>query len=247
MPTEVLQSPGLAHDRTQHLVFPGGGIFFWWQAGVIRALQQHYDLTHQNFTMSGASAGSISCVMAACNVNMDHAMDAAVRLAHEAGVFTRARGLVGVWGKLIERWMHEILPPHCHTICSGKVNISVTTINAAFVPLHRRVINTFVSKQDVIDACLTSAHIPYVLDGCFSRTYRGETCVDGSFLFFLHGIPWCTAELFHGKDKALLLYHRKDAELVKHHWGILQAIDETSLYRMFALGHAYGTHCQCRL
>ncbi|KAJ1466798.1 hypothetical protein T484DRAFT_1549519, partial [Baffinella frigidus] len=218
----------------------GGGIFFWWQAGVVRALQQHYDLQGPHFTMSGASAGSISCVMAACNVDMDHAMDAAMRLAHEAGLFTRTCGLMGIWGDLIEKWMHEMLPADCHVICSGKVNISVTAISASFTPLHRRIINTFVSKQDVIDACLTSAHIPYALDGFFSRKYRGEMCVDGSFLFFLHGIPWCVSELFDGEDNALLLHHCKDSELLKHHWGVLQAIDQTSLKQMFSLGYAYG-------
>jgi hypothetical protein len=95
---------------------------------VVKALQQRCDLNHEDIDLSGASAGSIACVMAACNVrvpgppprrssrraaaaaltgartacaaqvDMDHAMGVAMRLAEEAEVFTRSGGLAGVWG-----------------------------------------------------------------------------------------------------------------------------------------------------
>jgi hypothetical protein len=38
------------------LVFPGGGIFFWWQAGAITSLSKRIDLS--TVPCSGASAGS---------------------------------------------------------------------------------------------------------------------------------------------------------------------------------------------
>jgi len=82
----------------QLLIFPGGGIYFWWQAGVVKALQQRYDLKKYNLSISGASSGSISCVMAMCNINMDYALNLALRMGDEAGVFTRSEGLSGIWG-----------------------------------------------------------------------------------------------------------------------------------------------------
>ncbi|KAJ1464907.1 acyl transferase/acyl hydrolase/lysophospholipase, partial [Baffinella frigidus] len=167
---------------TQNLIFPGAGVCVWWHAGVIQALKERFDLKNGKFKMYGASAGSISCVMAACNVDMDEALEAAFHLPSKSCALTH--------GRLIELWLHKILPYDCHIICSGKVNISITTITVSFMPLHRKVINTFSSKQDLIDACLTSSHIPFFLDGNFSRTFRGDTCVDGSFLFFLHNTPW---------------------------------------------------------
>jgi len=224
----------------QHLIFPGGGIFFWWQAGLVKALQQRYDLQRGDLSMSGASAGSITCVMAACNVDMDAAMNAALRLADEAGVFTRSGGLAGVWGKLIERWLHEMLPDDCHTTCSGKVGISVTALALAFNPIQRKVINTFSSKEDLIDACLTSVHIPYFLDGNFSRTYRGEACVDGSLLFCLLNTPWRASEEFGEKQSAWLLHHAKDEKLMQRKWGFLETLDKDSLVEMFSMGHDHG-------
>jgi hypothetical protein len=219
-------------NGTQHLIFPGGGTYFWWQAGTIQALKERFDLKHGKFSMYGASAGSVSSVIAACNVSMDHVMQASFNLPDKSSVFTH--------GHLIEMWLHAIFPDDCHIICSGKVNISITTITASFIPLHRKVVNTFESKQDLIDACLTSCHIPFFLDGNFSRTFRGDACVDGSFLFFLHNTPWPKSELLDGKQRALLLYHRNDRELMKHHWGVLQVLDKKSLLLMFNMGRDYG-------
>jgi hypothetical protein len=236
-PTPLLP---MTKSKPHHIIFPGGGIYFFWQAGNVKAMQETYDLKNGNFTMSGASAGSISSVLAACNVNMDNAMKVALRLSDQANIFTN--GLSRIWGKLIEKWLQEILPENSHIICSGKVNISITTITASFHPLHRKVVNMFSSKQDVIDACLTSVHIPYFIDGNFFRTYRGDRCVDGSFLFFLHNTPWCESEQFDGNQRALMLYHRRDTELMKHHWGVLQTIDRNSLVEMFNLGYNYGIH-----
>jgi hypothetical protein len=233
--------PLLCDTKVQHIIFPGGGIFFWWQAGVVKALQEKYDLSKRDIIMSGASAGSISCVLAACNVDMDKAMSSALRISDTAGIFTRRRGLAGIWGGLIEGWLHELLPDDCHVICSDRVNISVTTITPSLLPLHRRVISTFSSKKDVIDACLASVHVPFFIDGHFSRTYRGETCVDGSFLFFLHNIPWSLEEQFDGIHRALMVYHRDDKRLMKRKWGIFQTIDKKSLIEMFHMGYAYGS------
>lgn len=224
----------------KQIIFPGGGIFFWWQAGVVRALQQRYDLQNPNLTMSGASAGSIACVMAACNVEMDVAINAALCLATEGGVFSRTGGLVGVWGGLIERWLHEMLPNDCHISCSGKVSISVTVLSCAFVPFHREVVNTFSSKQDLIDACLASVHVPFFLDGKFSHRYQGDTCLDGSLLFVARNTPWHISEKFGENQSALILDYRNDPNLMKRRWGFFETIHKDSLMEMFSMGHEYG-------
>jgi hypothetical protein len=220
----------LTANQPQHIFFPGGGVNFWWQAGTILALSETCDLKNGNFQMYGASAGSISSVLAACGVDLKFAMR--IALSPSKGHTHADR---------IERWLQEILPENCHRLCSNKVNISVTTIHLSYLPLHRKVINVFSSKKDVIDCCLTSCHIPYLLDGNFSRVFRGEHCVDGSFLFFLHCTPWDRTELeLNGKQKTLLLYHRNDKELLKHHWSIFHVLDAPSTVAMFNLGYEYG-------
>lgn len=55
--------PALA-TAPPRLVFPGGGIFFWWQAGVVRQLQKRFVV--DQICCSGASAGALSATLAAC-------------------------------------------------------------------------------------------------------------------------------------------------------------------------------------
>ena len=81
------------------IVFPGGGIYFWWQAGAVKALQQSIEM--DEYCYVGASAGSISAVFAACNVDMDEAFNSAARLADENGLWDRREGFAGIWGPLI--------------------------------------------------------------------------------------------------------------------------------------------------
>lgn len=49
-----------------------------WQAGVISALQERYDLSSVDFV--GASAGSLAATLAACEADMDLAMTLALEL-----------------------------------------------------------------------------------------------------------------------------------------------------------------------
>jgi len=217
---------------TQHLIFPGGGVFFWWQAGTIQALKEAMDLKNGDFCMSGASAGSISSVMAACGTDLHAAMRAALHLPKKSKVYSHAF--------LIEKWLHEILPANCHELCSGKVFISITTIHLSFVPLHRKSVSRFSSKQDLIDACLTSSFIPFVLDGHISRKFHGESCVDGSFLFFLKNVPWDKAELLDDHPRIMMMDHHKDAILMKKHFNILSVLTEESTQEMFDMGYNYG-------
>lgn len=96
-------------SSSAHFIFPGGGIFFYWQAGVVSYLrEQGYDLG--GITLAGASAGALTATLTAADVDFYDATQLALDLAEEAGVWDRRGGLQGVWGSLIERWLDEILP-----------------------------------------------------------------------------------------------------------------------------------------
>ena len=56
MRPDVLATPGLA--------YPGGGIFFWWQAGAVAALNRSYRLAE--VPCVGASAGALAATLGAC-------------------------------------------------------------------------------------------------------------------------------------------------------------------------------------
>ena len=63
-------------------------------AGVVKYLQQRYDLT--TWQMRGASAGALVATLAACNVDTEMALTVAHRLAVDNGMFARPLGLAGV-------------------------------------------------------------------------------------------------------------------------------------------------------
>lgn len=68
-----------------------------------------------------------------------------------------------MWGPLIKRWLHELLPDDAATVCSGRVGFFSL---AVWPPLPRRVfVSEFDSKEDLIEAAMASVHIPYFLDG----------------------------------------------------------------------------------
>jgi hypothetical protein len=82
-----------------------------------------------------------------------------------------------VWGRLVEEWLHALLPANAADVCRGSVRIVVTQL-----PSCRQVgIDDFADKADLIDVALASAHVPLALDGRLSRVCRGVHCVDGSF------------------------------------------------------------------
>ncbi|CAM9782980.1 unnamed protein product [Ectocarpus sp. 6 AP-2014] len=159
------------------LSFPGGGIFFWWQAGVISALQERYNLSSLDFV--GASAGSLAATLAACDADMDLAMKLALDLCDTNEIWTRPLGLAGVWGAMVEDWLDELLPYDADVICRDRVHLLVIGIWPR--PFRRRAVSDFTSKSDLIKACMASVHIPWFMDKHFSARHRGGRFVDGSF------------------------------------------------------------------
>jgi hypothetical protein len=154
-----------AHDSPQPpaLVFPGDGIFFWWQAGVVSALQKRYNLG--DLQMAGASAGSLSAVSAACNLNMHDGLELALRLSEEAGAWDKGTfGLYGIWGDIVREWLDTMLPENAHVTCSGSTHLAVKTVSLRMPPVTTRLVSEFESRTDLIDCTMASLHIPWFMD-----------------------------------------------------------------------------------
>ncbi|EWM20908.1 Acyl transferase/acyl hydrolase/lysophospholipase [Nannochloropsis gaditana] len=162
--------------------FPGGGKFFYWQSGVATFLNQHFDL--RSAKLVGASAGSLTATLMACHVDAHHATETAVRILHRYKVYERAMGLVGVWGAVVRDWLWEVLPDNAAELCAGRVHISVLCL-----PYRRCHVTDFASKEDLIETCLASAHLPLVMDGKPFRLWRGWPCMDGSILAGRRDLP----------------------------------------------------------
>lgn len=196
-------------SKAPGLVYPGGGIFFWHQAGSVKALARRLDLA--NTPCVGASAGALAATLAVNNADMDIALESALRLSHEAGVFDRGPwGLAGIWGPIIEQWLDELLPLDAAARCSGTTRIMVNEVDLSLPPrLRCTSVTEYVDRPELIAgappaapsvaarrnsystptlivcarlaANLASVHVPLFIDGRWTAPFRGLRCVDGSF------------------------------------------------------------------
>ena len=160
-----------------HLVFPGGGIFFYWQAGAVTYLREAgYDLNQ--CSMSGASAGALTATLTTNDVCFTDATNLALSLAEEAGVWDRSGGLQGVWGPMIEQWLDELLPDDAHITSSERLALLVTPVPS----FGKTRVTQFQDKRDLIRANMASVHLPWFLDGNLTTEFRNKAHIDGSFL-----------------------------------------------------------------
>ena len=90
---------GEREERRPVIALPGGGIYFYWNAGVLQYLGERYDL--EGCELLGASAGALAVVLVACGIDFKGATKVAFRLAEENGLYDRRLALVGIWGRLV--------------------------------------------------------------------------------------------------------------------------------------------------
>lgn len=174
--TKALSS-STSQQRPQ-LIFPGGGIFFYWQAGVVTYLRERYDLSETG--MTGASAGALTATLAATDVDFWEATDLALDLSRQAGVWDRPAGLQGVWGSIIEEWIDLLLPGDAvERAAAHNLTLLLSPVPGIFSKTR---IDSFVDRRDLIDCNRASVHIPWFLDGGLTYQFREQEVIDGSFL-----------------------------------------------------------------
>lgn len=114
------------NDQKTHIIFPGGGIFFYWQAGVMTYLREkNYNILNDDnrITFTGASAGALCATLTTANVDFERATELALSKAGDAGIWDRPLGLAGVWGEIIYDWLDELLPENSVELTQDKVSI----------------------------------------------------------------------------------------------------------------------------
>jgi hypothetical protein len=149
-------------------------------------LAGRFDLTR--VPMGGASGGALCAALARCGVPAEAITESAYALSLAHRIWERPLGLVGVWGRIIEAWLEELLPADAAGRCAGGLGVVVCTL-----PSCRQVwIDDFADKPDLINCVMASAHVPMLLDLRLARPCRGAPCVDGSLPdFFLRGGANC--------------------------------------------------------
>ena len=215
------------------IAFPGGGLYFYWQAGVICFLRENgYDLSSTTFC--GASAGALVATLTATEVDFYRTTQLALDLSEKMGVWDRSQGLQGVWGQTIEDWLEELLPEDA----VEKAQRHDLTLLVTRIPsFQKERVHEFVDRDDLIRCNRASVHIPWFLDGKLTIDYRGKTCIDGSFMvdkrLFLprqqSSIP--TIWLDHKMDPAFQKTTLLDA---------VNLVEPTAIWTLLEQGKAFG-------
>ncbi|KAK9806776.1 hypothetical protein WJX72_002404 [[Myrmecia] bisecta] len=209
----------------------GGGIFFFWQLGVIKYLEEQFDLDKVH--MVGASAGALIATLAACNIDPENAIQTAYHIAIESKLFERKLGLLGVWGDLVRQWLDELLPENAAEICRDRLRIIVTDV------AERRQVyaSDYASKADLIEAAMASVHVPVFLDFKPVASFRGRWCIDGSFADF---ITFSNGDLLQCDGRAFILDYSKDEELQFSRLDFLKLREYEEVLGLIDTGYAYA-------
>ncbi|KAK9841996.1 hypothetical protein WJX81_003246 [Elliptochloris bilobata] len=157
--------------------FSAGGLLFPYYIGVVGKLTSLRIMTPDT-PVAGASAGSL---IAACH----HAGLTEQQVTEACWVLCdncRRNGTRGRLGRVLERFLHDLLPEDVHERCSDRTFVAVTQL----WPRPRgKLISSFESKEDLIACLLTSCHIPWWFDGGIARTFRGSMHYDGGLTNFI--------------------------------------------------------------
>ena len=190
-------------DTRKWIVFPGAGKFFYWQMGIAHYLNTHTHSKHKDdMLLMGESSGALTITLMACEIDPKYATEVALYHLGEA------KSVIGIWGPIVRKWLEDILPEDAAARCTDRVHIAITTWNhGCFLP-ERIIVSKFHDKQDLIDACLASIHIPYLIDGRMFYRFRGMWSIDGaiwatSYSLGYHPSSPCTIVFDYKRDPKL--------------------------------------------
>ena len=149
----LLQSPSNLSNDAPLIIFPGGGVFFYWQAGVVSYLKQNgYDLSECRF--AGASAGALTATLVSADADFYTATDLALEMSAKAGVWDRG-SLQGIWGSIIEDWLRKLLADTSLSSVNGRLSLLVTPIPS----FGKTRVSHFHDVEDLVACNMASVHL----------------------------------------------------------------------------------------
>lgn len=189
-------------EAAPSMYFTGAGIYLWWQLGAVRYMQENWDLEQlRNSIIMGASAGSVSATMLLLNADVEQAPKIAIKLAKDYGLFTRKGGLTGVCRELMQLWLNDLIKDDFDRNHLRNLQVAITTSRG-----NHKLVNSFETKEDLVECLLASCHVPVFMDGKPLTTCRGELCFDGSFWYFVSSDRHSGLPFAENVDKKKLLW-----------------------------------------
>jgi hypothetical protein len=166
----------------------------------------------------GASAGSL---IAAC-VNCGLSMDTVSNLCEDLMDDCRRHGTRGRLGILLEEFLQTALPEDAHIRCTGQTFVAVSSVESSprkglgmlgglgnFGTPTGQLVSEFSDRDDLIEALMTSCHIPLWMDGRLTSSFRGSMHMDGGVTNFIplppdDGTPGVRVSCFGAKQMGLV-------------------------------------------
>jgi len=156
------------HSKEFDVIISGGGFYAFYVMGVDRVLkkiQQEGMIKIRRY--AGVSAGAIIAVLMQCNHN-------GVEIVHH--LHDKLAGQSDFFVKLREQLL-LLFPKDAYLQCSGNVFIHLSEVT--WYGLRPCVISQFESNEDLVDACMASANMPFIISPSFFYRYRDRWYMDG--------------------------------------------------------------------
>lgn len=178
-----------AEKRRKKVTSPGfsfsaAGLLFPYHLGVAQFLLEK-GYIKETTPLAGSSAGAIVCAVIAAGRSMRDALQDTKVLAEDC----RLRGTAFRLGAVLRVVLEKVLPDDIHLRCNGRVRVAVTQI--VWRP-KGLLIDQFDSKEDLINALLTSSFIPGYLAPRPATLFRNRLCIDGGLTLFMP--PTCAPQ-----------------------------------------------------
>ncbi|XP_020178766.1 uncharacterized protein [Aegilops tauschii subsp. strangulata] len=157
--------------------FSAAGLLFPYHLGVAQCLLDKGYITERT-PLAGSSAGAIICAVIASGNTMQEALQVTKILAEDC----RSKGTAFRLGAVLKDVLEKFLPDDLHIRCNGRIRVAITQLSWRPRGL---LVDQFDSKEDVINAIITSSFIPGYLAPRPATLFRNRLCVDGGLTLFM--------------------------------------------------------------
>ncbi|KAK3119006.1 hypothetical protein QOZ80_9BG0712250 [Eleusine coracana subsp. coracana] len=171
-----------AERRRRELTSPGfsfsaAGLLFPYHIGVAQCLIDRGYITERT-PLAGSSAGAIICAVLASGNTMQDCLQVTKVLSENC----RTKGTAFRLGAVLRDVLDKFLPDDVHIRCNGRIRVAITQLSWRPRGL---LIDQFDSKEDVINAVITSSFIPGYLAPRPATYFRNRLCIDGGLTLFM--------------------------------------------------------------
>ncbi|CAA7401545.1 unnamed protein product [Spirodela intermedia] len=157
--------------------FSAAGLLFPYHLGVSQFLLEK-GYIKETTPLAGSSAGAIVCAVIASGSSMQDALKFTKILAEDC----RIKGTAFRLGAVLRDVLEEFLPDDVHIRSNGRIRVAVTQLLWRPKGL---LVDQFDSKEDLINAVLTSSFIPGYLAPRPATLFRNRLCIDGGLTLFM--------------------------------------------------------------